>query len=477
MQEFECPRTQEFPRPERLSYMKTENRRLPYRDRVIRVSSETRLTRQRLGWYLFDCAVSVLIFNGSLYFPQWLIVDRAAPAAWFNLALVAVTVALVATAPALAFLADIRVGATFIIRLCAGTMFCGTMILWLLGRTAPSRTTALAGIVAFAAILYAYQLSLVFYNGLLTRVSRGSSPGVVSGFGLAAGWSSGILGLLALYPFTQGWIPGFAAGRAGSFLPAALLYGVLVTVSLMLLGGDRPQSRSTEADSAEHRTSAAGFASVYRDIVANLLALVRQPGALPFLLSFFLFSDALLTLENNFPVYVDVVFRLPDAQKIPLFASFFVLAAAGSLTVGYAIEASKTRRGLLVLLLTLTIALSGAAAATHVSAFVALLGVLGVLYGATWNLSRTYYLRFAQADMQSQAFSIYSIFERCASVIGPLVWLIPITFIPIRPAAQYRVSLAAMAALVGASAIALLLFGSDSRDPRSRVETIFSNEG
>lgn len=45
--------------------------------------------RQRWGWYLFDFANSILIINGSLYFPQWLVIDNKVSGSIYTMPLAA----------------------------------------------------------------------------------------------------------------------------------------------------------------------------------------------------------------------------------------------------------------------------------------------------------------------------------------------------------------------------------------------------
>jgi MFS-type transporter involved in bile tolerance (Atg22 family) len=49
--------------------------------------------------------------------------------------------------------------------------------------------------------------------------------------------------------------------------------------------------------------------------------------------------------------------------------------------------------------------------------------ISGLSYGLVFSIARTVYSEISPPDEQGEFFSIYTVFERAASIIGPLVWL------------------------------------------------------
>lgn len=79
----------------------------------------------------------------------------------------------------------------------------------------------------------------------------------------------------------------------------------------------------------------------------------------------------------------------------------------------------------------------------------------GIAYGALFALSRAFYSDLAPADRQGEFFGVYVLFERFASMIGPLLWsLVAITFSFLGPD-KYRVSVFSLGILVAISYLIL----------------------
>ena len=48
----------------------------------------------------------------------------------------------------------------------------------------------------------------------------------------------------------------------------------------------------------------------------------------------------------------------------------------------------------------------------------------GIAYGLLFSLARTVYSEISPENNQGEFFSIFTVFERAASIVGPLVWLL-----------------------------------------------------
>ena len=81
--------------------------------------------------------------------------------------------------------------------------------------------------------------------------------------------------------------------------------------------------------------------------------------------------------------------------------------------------------------------------------------VLGFLFGCVWNLSRVLFLYLIPRQKRGQYFGLYSSFERATSMLGPVLWSVPLLFIA--GPFGYRIAMAEMAVLLLASALVFLL--------------------
>jgi UMF1 family MFS transporter len=397
--------------------------------------------RQRWGWYLFDAANSVLIINAGLYIPQWLVVDNRISDFWFNAVLASSSILLFVSGPLLGFLSDRGVSRMKFLRLTSLAMFTGGLLLGIGGRALSSASLrAILGLICAFVILYAYQLSIVFYNVMLSYVTPLNTLENTSGKGFAWGWIGGILSIIFIIPFVDGRVPLFQpASRIQSILPSTLAYGLLTLVSLRMLRG------VPEPDKTETRLP---LNLAYRSLWSHLRRLPENHLLWSFLLAYFLFSDAILTIENNITIYMEVVHHIRDDVKAYLFLGMLLTAAVGGIISGALGRKFGNRRGLIATL-AIWIVLIGAASLTSERIFFGVLFVLmGIPYGAMWNYSRVIFTNLVPKANLGELFGIYSSFERFASVIGPLVWSIPLLLFAGDKIVRYRLALGSMAILV-----------------------------
>lgn len=375
-------------------------------------SALTNQKRHRRGWYLFDFANSVLVINGSLYFPQWIVgSDNKAGDLWFNLTFVISSLVLLAFAPMIGLVAD-RTGNRFS---CLKTTSIGLVISGAVVGIAPiivdrdARVTI--ALIAFFFVLVFYQLSLVFYNSMLNAVTDPDNDLRRSGFGLAFGWLGGVVAIFFGLIFTKGWLPSIGQAGMASILPSAIVTGLLTAIALwMMRGMDVTRSNQSRADSSPTTMKAA-----FRVLLSNRATLL-------FLISYLLFSDAILTLQNNSTIFMDQVHKFSDDAKAYLFLMVLVTGAMGALAVTFvanAIGLSKTLRLVLVGWIFVTIA-SGLV--TDQGYFVILFGAMGLLNGAIWSVARVMFHRLVDEKIRNASFGIYSTFERFASILGPMAW-------------------------------------------------------
>jgi MFS transporter, UMF1 family len=379
---------------------------------------EWKLSRlPRYGWYLYDFGNSILIINGGLYFPQWLVTLNGVQDFSYNFCFILSSILILFTAPLIGLSADYG-NRTFKYLLASSLLL---VISGIAVGCAPfiSDTTIRLSIalVGFFFVLVSYQLSLVFYNTLLGTVSDSSEYESVSGRGLAWGWFGGIVGILFGLPFSLSLEPG--AG-INSILPSALVTGGLTSISLYLISRG-----STTTGSAEPR----GVSAEGRGLGAEVMALRRNTIIWTFLLSYFLFSDAILTIQNNSTIYMEVVLKLIDREKAYEFLLILITSALGSL-------ASVPLAHLLGLKRALLSVIGGCAGAVLITplftdpiAFTAAFGVLGLLNGGVWNLSRVLFYRLIPDSRRNTYFGFYSTFERFSSIVGPITWSIVVSVI------------------------------------------------
>ena len=394
-------------------------------------------------WTLYDFANSVVVVVFFFYFSQWLVIEQGIPDLGYNAIYAVGSVLLLLTAPVLGAIAD-KTGrqSAYLIRVtfAMAVAFLGTSLAALFVANHP-----LLAALFFLLSNYFYQLSFVFYNSLLPDIAPPERWGRVSGIGQAGNWLGQIAGLGLALPFAAGAFYVFGeAGRAQTFLPAVLAFIVLALPFLLFFKPARPVAQGTPSIGHELRQQWAQFKR-----------LVRAPGMALFFISYFFFMDALITVANNFPIYLQNVFNVPDRLKTLLLVGLLVMAAIGALLSGVIADRIGLKRTLAIVLGSWIVILPLLGFATDVTSFSILTVLAGVSFGSIWAVTRAVMTALCPKDQLSFGFGFYTLTERAAAFLGPLSWGAITWFLESLGATRYRVAMVAMAAYV---AIGLVLF-------------------
>src|SRR5690348_2466459 len=116
---------------------------------------------RRWAWYLFDFANSILIINGSLYFPQWIVVHNKVSDTLFNSAFVISSLLLLVTGPILGRHSDRHGDPWKLLALSSLALFLGGLAIAVGPMLSNHTLMVTVELVAFFVVLYSYQLSLV----------------------------------------------------------------------------------------------------------------------------------------------------------------------------------------------------------------------------------------------------------------------------------------------------------------------------
>jgi UMF1 family MFS transporter len=410
--------------------------------------------RRYVGWWvLYDFVNSLFVINGSLYYSQWLVTKQGVSEGIYGLAYVVATIGLLIVAPALGVHLDRRRRGLRLLFLSTLAMGGLGITLWALGSAASESARHLGTLVVFGAIVLIYQLSLIVYNWILRgarELGTRNEAKRLTGYGDASGSLGSVVGAIAgavLYARLQG--PNreleVILVMGGIFLLLGL--GVVWLMSRSV-GEDAPLAgpRPGDVEGMAGRLEGAGWRLA--------VGVLRKNGALwRYLLVFMIYADALLTVQLYLPVFMRQGVRLPSGQVSVAFALALSMGALGALTYSRMSRRWQSPWVILVTLVLWTADLLWLAARPQALSFWACMVASGVLYGMLWAASRALmYEMLARAEL-GRGFGFYGIFERAASVIGPLLWAAAVGS---GPGLRYGTALCTMAVLVGASA---LLFG------------------
>ena len=165
-------------------------------------------------------------------------------------------------------------------------------------------------------------------------------------------------------------------------------------------------------------------------------------------IAYFIFSDALLTFANNFPIFLEKVFSATDSIKTYLTAGILTLSGVGSLIFGKMADKKGTKFTLSVLLTFWIIFFPALAFAPSLTVVAVICLIAGLFFGPVWGVSRAMVAEFTPRGIEGRSFSFYTLAERFATFVGPIMWSVILVATAKSGNASYSYALVGMGVLV-----------------------------
>ena len=418
------------------------------------------------SWALYDFANTIFSISIlSFFFPLWLGDELGAGAGVVNGATAVSALLVVATAPVLGALADLRQRRVPYL-----------VVLTLLAVVFTAGLDLAGGIVVAVALFIAadvaYQSALVFYNALLPGVSAGRGSGKVSGYGTAAGYIGTILALVALTFFVTeavgikgalgpfgGWMETGGESNSNAFLPTAVLY-LLFSLPAFFLVPDR----------AVRAPRPVGLAAAYRGVLSTLGNMRAYAGMGTFIVATFLYTDAANTAIANMALYGREVFGMGQGEIRNLLLFSTVFAVVGSVGSGYASDRVGPKKALVGVLVVWMVAIVLASVALAPWMLMLAGPLVGVALGGTWTVSRVMLIALSPPEKLGEFFGLFSLAGKLSAVMGPAITAILLWAFGDLGTVAYRIAIGSLA-LVMAAGLYFLLHVPDVRPDPNADET------
>lgn len=284
--------------------------------------------------------------------------------------------------------------------------------------TALLPAAAAAGLLASCAMFVvaqtAYTLASSIYDSLVVDIAPAGSRGRVSGIGWALGLAGGLLSIVTTLALVKGVAPAAQMARLGSaFLACGVLFGVLAVPGLAGVWGTR---------SSPMLDSAASAGSTLRTVTSTLRHWRSHREALRILLSFFLISDVLVTVQFFVAIVVASRFGVAVEGILRLQLMGTLIAVPATLFFGVLADRWGARRIIMVLCGGLALAILllafGPTAWAPTAAFV----MLGLVYGSVQAVYRAFYATLIPGEKASELFGFNAIAGRLSAALGPLIF-------------------------------------------------------
>jgi UMF1 family MFS transporter len=406
--------------------------------------------RERLSWALYDFANTVFSMNvATLYFSAWLVRDLGHSNTLYATVNGIASALVVVSIPLFGAISDATqrrkpwvVGFTLIA--CASTILIailGQAGLPLIGEgvtaSALSSTWMSPGVALFAVLAaftianYAYQGAQPFYNAMLPELAPVDHRGRLSGLGAAFGYAGSITGVLLTFPFFTGSFPILGAipehvirflrsavpftshgGRVSTFVPTAILF-LLFSLPLFLFCRDH---------NAIHGKKRIPWREAFRDVRHTLREARQYPGTLRFILTSFLYQDAMGTIIANMALYAIFAMGFKGGSEASLFVILTIPAVIGAYAIGRLVDRFGPKRTLSWVLMSWVVLLVAMIVVPTRGAFWIVGGCIGLIYGGVATAERPLLLSLVPDVEAGRFFSLMVLSSRAAAVVGPFVW-------------------------------------------------------
>jgi UMF1 family MFS transporter len=409
--------------------------------------------RERLSWALYDFANTVFSMNiATLYFAAWLVADLQRSNTLYAIANGISSALVVVSIPIFGALSDATQRRKpwvlgFTVLACAATVAMaaiGERGIPLMGESV--LTPAPAGMIippfalfgllaAFVIANYAYQGAQPFYNAMISELAPVGDRGRLSGLGTSLGYVGSITGVLLTFPFFTGSIPllgqvspsviaflkrvvPFTApgGRVSTFVPTVILF-LLFTIPLAIFCRDH---------NAKQRKARIPWKESFVKLRETLREARQYPGVTRFILTSFLYQDAMGTIIANMALYAIFAMGFRKGAEVTLFVILTVPAVIGSYFIGKIVDRIGPKKTLMLVIGGWVILLIAMILAPSRSAFWIIGGLIGLIYGGVSTAERPLLLSLVPDVEAGRFFSLMVLSARAAAVVGPFIWAITV---------------------------------------------------
>ena len=310
------------------------------------------------------------------------------------------------------------------------------------------------GHVLIAAMLFilaniGFEGGLVFYDAYLPEITSRRSIGRVSGYGFAMGYLGALAILLLLQPLLMKGIDmSNIPNLQLSFLVVALFFAVFSAPLFFTLRDTKGKAGLLPGETGMRRNSSVIHS--LREVGYTIRHIMSYPDLARFLLAFFFYNDAILTVIAFASIYAQNTLGFTATELIKFFITVQTTAILGSIVFGFVTDRIGPKRTIvLTLFIWIFVILLAIFSSSRESFYV--IGLLaGLSMGSSQAASRSLMARLTPKEHRTEFFGFYDgSFGKASAVIGPLVF----GFVSVQAGSQK----AALASLLLFFAIGLLI--------------------
>ena len=275
----------------------------------------------------------------------------------------------------------------------------------------------LLGMVLFIIANVGFEGGIVFYDAFLPGITSRRSYGRVSGYGFAMGYLGALAVLLVVSIMLPDVLdPDYFFYIRFSFVIAAAFF--LVFSIPMFIWVPEPVSVK-EKPRAVIRI---GFQQAARTFRALFIER-KHPSIARFLIAFFIYNDAILTVIFFAAIFAKGVLHMSDKETIGFFAVVQTSAVIGSFLFGFLTDKIGPKKTISITLLMWLSITVGAYFVTTVAAFYVVALGAGAAIGSSQSASRSLMALLTPREREAEFFGFYDgLCGKASAVVGPFVY-------------------------------------------------------
>ncbi len=273
------------------------------------------------------------------------------------------------------------------------------------------------GLVLFVLANIGYEAGIVFYDSFLPYLTAKKNFGRVSGYGFAMGY----VGALAVLLVVMLILPPASARDYYfyirlTFVIAAVFF-LLFSLPLFLFVHEPKTHMVPKGSYVKSGMSKSG------KTLKALFIHKTYPSISRFLLAFFLYNDAIITIIAFASIFAASVLKMTDDQVIYFFVIVQSTAVLGSFIFGIVSDHIGPKKTISITLVIWVFVIIGAFLVQNIFQFYLVGLAAGLSIGSSQSCSRSLMALLTPKEREAEFFGFYDgLFGKSSAVVGPLVY-------------------------------------------------------
>ena len=369
-----------------------------------------------LNFALYDFANSafttiVITFIFSTYFAKQIAPNPILGQSYWGWAIGTTGILVAIIGPILGSIADKKNCTEFFIKLFTIVCISLTALLWF---SKPSEKYLLFTLIIVASANFFYELSLIFYNSILKRISKPSDLGKSSGFSFALGYIGGILILIiCIKIFIDNDVLPFGLSKENS----ENIRATSVVVAIWYLIFSIPFIFSLKKKINNKVKVSSNNIKKIKDLIWNKG--LNNLGK--FLIARMLYADGLNAIIIMGGIFAVGVFKLEIKDLLVLSILMNITAFIGAIIGGYANDKFTSKSVIIFSLLGLIFSSTIILFIKTQLFFLVFAAINGFFIGPIQSASRVFITKSIDENNQASGFGLFALSGKLTSFIGPLL--------------------------------------------------------